>query len=182
MKGQKIILLILFLCIIVSKTILVNAQDNYPVPFKTDKMLFYLQRSHNRNTIIYDLNTSPNGELNKEKPICIYWIRYEEGGRKAELSFLQKKAFGVRCRASDIANDCYIVHVNNFDKREIFLSRTDIGDYKAFVTINHEMAELICAYIESENNSIGIPLSIKFIEFHGISLKSGKTISEKIIL
>jgi hypothetical protein len=182
MKGQKIILLILFLCIIVSKTVLVKAQDNYPVPSKTDKMLFYLQRSHNRNTIIYDLNTLPSGEIDKKKPVNIYWIRYEEGGRKAELSFLQNKAFGVHCLDSDIAKGSFILRFNCFDKRKIILLKTDTGDYKAFVTINHEMAELISAYIKSENNSLGIPTSMKFIEFHGTSVASGKIISEKVIL
>lgn len=182
MKGQKKILLVLFLCIIVSKTILVNAQDNYPVPAKTDKMLFYLQRSHNRNTIIYDLNTLPCGEIDKKKPVNIYWIRYEEGGKKVELSFLQNKAFGVHCLASDKEKGSFILLFNCFDKRKIILSKTDTGYYKAFVTINHEMAELISAFIKSENNSLGVPLSMKFIEFHGISVKSGKTISEKVII
>jgi len=182
MKIQKNIIIILFLCIIFSKTILVTAQDNYPVPSKTDKMLFYLQRSHNRNTIIYDLNTSPNGEINKDKPINIYWIRYEEGGRKAELSFLQNRAFGVHCLASDKAKGSFTLHFNCFNKREIILSRTDTGDYRAFVTINHELTELISAFIKSENNSLGIPIAMKFIEFHGTSVKSGKIISEKVIL
>ena len=182
MKSAKKILTLFVLCIIVSKTQLINAQDNYPVPAKTSKMLFYLQRSHNRNTIIYELNSLPDGRVNTEKPVNIYWIRYEEGGRKAELSFLQSRAFGVKCRVSDKAEVCFILHFNYFDRREIVLSRTEAGDYKAFVSINHEMAELVSSFIKSENNSFGIPLSFKFIEFHGISAISGKIISEKIIL
>ena len=179
--GNKIFTVVL-LCIFVCRTPLINAQDNYPVPVKTIKMLFYLQRSHNKNTIIYELNTLPDGKVNIQKPINIYWIRYEEGGRKAELSFLQNKAFGVRCRVSDKEKASFIIHFNSFDKREIVLSRTFKGDYKAYLSINNEMAELVSSFIKSENSSFGFPLSFKFIEFHGISVISGRTISEKIIL
>jgi hypothetical protein len=182
MKSVKKILILFVLCFFISKTILIHAQGNYPVPAKTNKMLFYLQRSHNRNTIIYDLNTLTNGEIKKEKPVCIYWIRYEEGGRKAELSFLQSRAFGVHCRISDKEKESYILHFNYFDKREIFLSRTYSGCYRAYIIINNELAELISAYIKSENNSLGIPLRMKFIEFHGISVKNGNNISETVML
>jgi hypothetical protein len=182
MKSAKKILMFFVFCIIVCKPLLINAQDNYPVPVKTGKMLFYLQRSHNRNTVIYDLNTLTGGEINNGKPISVYWIRYEEGGRKAELSFLQSRVFGVHCRLSDKEKEGYILHFNNFDKREITLSKTETGNYRAFVTINNELAELISAYIKSENNSFGFPLSFKFIEFHGISVLNGKPISEKIVL
>jgi hypothetical protein len=145
-------------------------------------MLFYLQRSHNRNTIIYDLNTLRNGEIDIENPINVYWIRYEEGAAIAKLSFLQKRVFGVKCIMENRGEKSYILHFNNFNKKEILLSKTETGVYKAFISINHEMAELTSAYIKSENNSLGIPLIMKFIEFYGISLKSGKTISEQVIL
>jgi hypothetical protein len=182
MRCSAKILAVSLLFILAVGTIPVNAQDNYPVPSKTDKMLFYLQRSHNRNTIIYDLNTLSDGKINTENPISIYWIRYEEGGRKAELSFIQNKVFGVRCLMIDKEKESFILHFKYFNKREITLSKTDLGDYKAFVTINNELAELVSAYIKSENNPLGIPLSFKYIEFHGISILNGKLISEKIIL
>jgi hypothetical protein len=157
-KNLQKILPLLFLCTTVGITLDTAAQENYPVPLKTDKLLFYLQRSHNRNTIIYDLNTLSTGEINKEKPINIYWIRYEEGGRKAEMSFIQNQAFGVHYRISDKEKESYILHFNYFDKRDITLSRTYTGYYRAYVIINNELAELISAYIKSENNSLGIPL------------------------
>jgi hypothetical protein len=182
MKYRKELFTIALLSIICSSSLLVNAQENYPVPVKTDRMLFYLQRSFNRNTIIYDLNRLPDGSVNPKKPVNIYWIRYQDDGRKAELSYLQNKAFGIRCKVSDRGESGFIMHFNYFDKREILLSKTNTGDYKAFVNINHEMAELVSAFIKSESNSSGMPQSFKFLEFHGISVMTGKLISEKIML
>jgi len=168
--------------VLVGNSLLINAQEDYPIPVKTDQMLFYLQRSFNRNTIIYALNKLPDGSVNTKNPIHVYWIRYQERGQKAELSFLQSKAYGVKCKISDRTKNSFIIHFNYFDQREIHLSKSATGNYKAIVSINHEPAELVNAFIQSESNSSGMPQSFKFIEFHGTSLTTGKIISEKIML
>ncbi|HEX2936134.1 MAG TPA: DUF4833 domain-containing protein [Bacteroidales bacterium] len=95
-------------------------QTGYPVPEKTDKMLFYFQRSHNKNTVIYELNTCPDGKLDTKKPVNSYWIRYEEGGVKKELSFIQKKAFGIDCKLMDKEKRNYLLHFNHFKTRDIY--------------------------------------------------------------
>lgn len=181
-KGKKALVTGIVLMVLAGNSLLINAQENYPIPVTTDNMLFYLQRSFNRNTIIYALNKLPDGSVNNKNPINVYWIRYHEQGQIAELSFLQSKAFGVKCKVSDRAKNSFIIHFNYFDKREIHLSKSATGDYKAIVSINHEPAELVSAFIQSESSSTGMPQSFKFIEFRGTSLTTGKTISEKILL
>ena len=57
----------------------VKGQDGYPVPEKTTDMLFYFQRSHNKNTVVYEINTFADGKINLESPVKFYWIRFEEG-------------------------------------------------------------------------------------------------------
>ncbi len=37
--------------------------EDYPVPEKTKELLFYIQRNHNKNTIIYDANFDEKGML-----------------------------------------------------------------------------------------------------------------------
>ena len=84
--------------------------DNYPVPQRTYKSLFYIQRSHNKNTIVYDLNVSQDGKLISDAPIHPYWIRYEEGGVLQELSFIQRKyAYGLDYVPIDISKGSYKV-------------------------------------------------------------------------
>lgn len=156
------------------------SQTGYPVPEKTDKMLFYFQRSHNKNTVIYELNTLPNGKLDSKNPINFYWIRFEEGGVKKELSFIQKKAFGIDCKLMDKEKGNYVLHFNHFKTRDIYLINSN-NKYKAFVTINGEFAELSSIYIQSENNSLGFPLTVKYLELKGTSVKNMKACCEKII-
>ncbi len=159
-----------------------KGQDGYPVPQKTEKLLFYFQRSHNKNTVVYELNTLPDGKINMNKPVNTYWIRYEEGGVKKELSFLQLRAFGIQWQLTDKAKESFILRFNSFRKREIYLLKSNLqACYRAYVKINGELSELTRMYIKSENNSLGIPLSVKFIEISGISLKNGENITEKYI-
>lgn len=59
-----------------------TALDSFPIPKPTPKQLFYLQRTTNSNTIICDLNTDSKGQLIKDNPVHVYWIRYDEGEKK----------------------------------------------------------------------------------------------------
>jgi len=169
----------LYLCLFF--TLSAWGQVGYPTPPPTDKMLFYLQRSHNKNTIIYDINTLPDGSLDKDNPIKIYWIRYEEDGRKAELSYIQKKAFGIQHKLVDKAKGSIVLQFNKFKNRDIFLFKSSSGKYQAYMKINNELAEFTSAYLNTVNNSLGIPITVKYIEFNGISSKNKKNISETYI-
>lgn len=180
---QKLGIFLLFLlCLTVGTTMQVKSQDGYPVPEKTANLLFYFQRSHNRNTVVYEINILPNGKVNPDKPINFYWVRYEEGGVRKELSFIQRKAFGVQWQLVDKAKDAFVLHFNNFKRRNIFLLRSEVNNcYKAYITINGELSELTRMFIKSENNSLGIPLSVKYVEIDGINLKSGMHVMERYI-
>jgi hypothetical protein len=180
-KTRKIYFLILF-CLIIATTLQVKSQDGYPIPDKTPKLLFYFQRSHNKNTVVYEINTFPNGKVNIDKPVNFYWIRYEEGGVKKELSFIQRKAFGIQWHLVDKTKEAFMLQFNHFKKRDIFLLRSETGNcFKAYININGELSELTRMFIKSENNSLGIPLSVKYIEIAGINIKNGKSVVERYI-
>jgi hypothetical protein len=181
-RNNKCILIIITLISNVLLPLFVMGQENYPIPPKTDKLLFYFQRSHNRNTVIYELNTLPSGQIDIDKPVNFYWIRYEENGVKKDLTFLQRKAFGLDWDLIDNVKKSFVLHFRCFRKRPIYLMKANgTGTYKTYITINGEFSELIRMYIKAENNSLGIPLSVKFIELSGISLKNNKSITERYI-
>lgn len=175
---MKIKLLFVFLYAFSGMMLTARAQQNYPTPVKTDKMLFYFQRSHNKNTVVYELNTLPNGGINTDKPVNAYWIRYEEGGVKKELSYIQVKAFGLKWKMIDKGNKNFVLHFNKTKDKEILLLNID-SYYKAYISINGELAELTKMYINAVTNALGFPLTINYIEISGIDPKSGETVSEK---
>lgn len=154
------------------------AQTNYPVPPRTDKTLFYLQRTHNRNTILYESNVAENGRLNPDEPVAISWIRYEEGGNRSDLSFIQRRAFGLSFKCIDEKDDKYALNFNNLKNRTVFLLKNN-NHYRAYTTINKETAELLSVFIKSSTNSLGIPLTVDYVELQGISIKTKTVIVER---
>ena len=69
-----------------------------PVPDDPGQVL-YLQRSTNRNTVVYAANFDPAGMLDPRDPVGVYWRRYEEQGQTRALTLLERQiAYGVRAR------------------------------------------------------------------------------------
>src|SRR5438046_3039937 len=99
-KKDSMNLAKIFLVIITFTGLNLNAfaqEKIFPVPTGS-KQLFYLQRTHNINTIVYELNYK-DGIIDEENPVLPVWIRYQEQGQRKELSFIQRKfAYGLKTK------------------------------------------------------------------------------------
>jgi len=100
-KGRVVMKLSIIISIsLLSLTLAISQQNEiYPVPNKTKELLFYIQRNHNSNTIVYNANFDNVGNLIDHKPIDVFWIRYDEQGQRMELRTIEKMfAYGVECK------------------------------------------------------------------------------------
>ena len=174
---QKI--LILVSALLMSTGIFSQPKD-YPLPHKTQNRLFYIQRNHNKNTVIYDANFDKTGNLIKENPVDVYWIRYEEHGQRKELRYIEKKfAFGEKCEKLRPESEFYLLKISATDKKQLLLKQ--IKPYKAVVytKINGHLSILDHLYIFADNS--GIWPEVKYIELFGKDIKTGKKTYEKLI-
>ncbi len=159
-----------------------QAQTAYPVPQKTGNMLFYLQRSMNKNTIIFEANILEDDKLSIENPVKMYWIRYEEDSRVANLSLIQRKVFGLRCISIDETKSSFLLLNDRINKLKIIVKKSLSGDYKAYLEINNQTTELERVFIKTGKNGLGIPISFEYIEVSGKLIENGEKNIEKIIL
>ncbi|MGA2115897.1 MAG: DUF4833 domain-containing protein [Bryobacteraceae bacterium] len=61
----------------------------------TGQPLFVIERNVNANTVHYDTNLMPNGELDPRQPVAAYWVMASENGRHEELNGIEKRyAYG----------------------------------------------------------------------------------------
>lgn len=159
-------------------TFLINAQTGYPVPSKTSNSLFYIQRNHNKNTIVYDANFDKNGNLNQKKPINVYWIRFEEESQKMELRSLEKwMVFGVSSKRINDKHE-YEIHLSASDKIELYLKQ--IAPFKAeiYTKIHDESIKLDHIYAQlSESGWLPKP---KYAEFYGTKVSDGSSFYKKV--
>lgn len=152
--------------------------DSFPVPPRTPNHLFYLQRTSNRNTIVYDLNIV-NGEPDKDDPVHAYWIRYSEKGQKEELSYIQRTfAYGIK--AAELSNKSgYSLHFVSYKKYQLFLLRSP-GDnkYRVYTTVNSKPVVLNRIFIKINGGSFWSP-KIEYVEIRGTDT-NGREISDRL--
>ena len=152
--------------------------DSFPIPRPTAKQLFYLQRTTNSNTIICDLNTDSKGQLIKDNPVHVYWIRYDEGGEKKELSYIQETfAYGIK---NDLLpNGVYKLHFVSYKKQVFYLKRSPKDNqYKVYFLLNNKEFVLQKLFVKIEGGSFWVP-NVIYMEIIGKDEYSGTPFSYK---
>lgn len=157
-----------------------NIPPNYPIPEKTMNRLFYIQRNHNKNTVVYDANYKSTGIIDEEKPINVYWIRYEEGGRTMDLRAIEKRmAFGVKCKKLEGRTNQFKIKLVAYNEREFLLKQEGLFKANMYGFIAKKQSRLDYMYIFADNS--GILPDVKYVELYGTAINSGEKVYEKIL-
>ncbi|HEY0609186.1 MAG TPA: DUF4833 domain-containing protein [Chitinophaga sp.] len=172
--GKQLIAWIgLFMILVTSTSAQAGGPERpkFPTPSGIPNMLFYLQRTPNSNTIVYDLNIDKDGKLDADEPVNVYWIRYTEGGTKKGLNFIQRKfAYGIKVKK--LSEEKYEIKSVAYDKHPMYLMKSDKGKYQIFTKIGDTMAALSSIWIQIEGGSFWVP-NVVYIEMKGIDPATG---------
>lgn len=152
----------------------------FPEPAPNKKRLFYLQRTVDRNTVIYELNYDPDGRVNEKKPLNVFWIDFEDGAKISPLTFAQSKfAYGVGYTVRDKINMTYEIYLVSYKKIKIQIKRTGKENlYQAHASIKGRPAVLTRIYVNITGGTYFKPL-VKYIELSGEDVVSGLKVSEQ---
>jgi hypothetical protein len=156
----------------------VSAQNEmgFPIPSGNPNQLFYLQRTPNANTVIYELNIK-NGVLDSVEPVHIFWIRYGEKSQNEELTAIQRKyAYGLSTQF--ISKDHYELRFLANKKYALQLKMGSDSRYHVYYPINNIQAILSSIYLRINGGSLFSP-NIEYVEFSGITPESGMEIVER---
>ena len=152
-------------------------EKNFPVPTGNSKQLFYLQRTPNTNTIVYELNYK-NGIIDAENPVEGFWIRYQENGQREELSFIQKKfAYGLKTRK--ISENQYELSFVSYKKYKLELKLGADKKFYVYTNINKKSAILTSIFIKINGGSFWSP-NIEYVEIFGIEPNSNLIVKERL--
>ena len=150
----------------------------YPTP-DDPNLVFYLQRSLDPNTVVYAVNRRPDGAVETGNPVQVYWRRYQEGGQRKELDFLQRNlAFGVKLVPSKESPGDYIATLNAYPNIPVLIDETDDGNFRALMRIAGQPAQLVCVYVEMRQQ-LGFLPQVIHIDFYGRSLDNGEKVAER---
>ena len=162
----------------------VKAKDGkeFPVPKDIKNQLFYVQRTNNINTLIYQLNYTENGELNEKEPIKIFWKNYDKDGSTESLNIIQKKyAYGIEVHELDSIKKTFYFTFVSYKKKQIFLIKSPVTHkYEAFVNLNNKLIMIDRIYIHIEGGAFWTP-KIKYLDVFGKLPNKNEEIVERII-
>lgn len=152
-----------------------------PAPAANKNMLFYLQRTIDINTLVYEINYKANGQIDKNRPVKIYWIRYTEGGKTAPLSYAQNRfAYGVESDAVKGPEPVFRIRLVSYKKIEMYLKPTgENGRYQAHILLRGKVCVLRNLLVHIIGGSYLEP-SISHIEVTGKDPVTGEWIIEKL--
>lgn len=152
--------------------------EGYPVPHDIEGLLFYIQRNLNKNTIVYSLNFNPDGFLNENFPMNVFWIKYTEGGIKTKLNYLQTKAFGYTSRKID--NTTFEFTMDSYKKLKFFIAKNEQNEYNIISKVNNVDARLTNIYVYA--NEFGLFPKMEYIEMYGHYMNNDFPCYEKIAI
>jgi hypothetical protein len=152
--------------------------DTFPTPTGIPDMLFYVQRTQNTNTIIYQLNVDGKDQVNKEHPVNIFWMRYADNKGKADLSYLQRTyAYGLKTK--DLGNDKYELRFVSYKKTAFYLTRSErTKEYHVYGTVKNKMIEINRIFVQIEGGTFWFP-NVVYVEFKGVDPDTGEKIIER---
>lgn len=153
--------------------------EHYPTPPRSDNLLFYIQRNHNMNTVVYEINKHMDGRVNEEYPMHVFWLRYSDNGEIQELNYIQNKlAYGYASRK--ITNNTFEFQLVSYDKLKFYIDQSDDGHYAAYTKINDKMSKIDNIYVYVED--FGLFPDVKYIELYGVQISNNAFNYEKIYI
>ena len=152
--------------------------ERLPTPPNSPTRLFYIQRSSNANTVIYDANLLPNKSLNPKEPVYTYWIRYADKGQKEELTTIQRTlAYGLYTNPISAEPNTYEGYFLAYRKRKFVVKLDAKGNPIALFPINNKLQILKRVYV-SVDESHFMP-GVYYIELFGKDPVTGKDVYER---
>lgn len=160
-------------------TVLAPSPKHYPVPDKSPAHLFYIQRSLNLNTVVYEANFDQNGNLDSHQPVTEFWLMYEADGRKEDLTYLERKfAYGIRHEAIPDDPRQFNIQLASYHTLKLRLKQT--APYKAELLIITDSGTGKLDHIYVQANNAGLYSKVDQLEVY--SYKTEKKNLEKTII
>ncbi|WP_221393997.1 DUF4833 domain-containing protein [Dyadobacter sp. NIV53] len=159
-----------------------NEINGYPVPSGKPDMLFYLQRSLDLNSVIYEAKYTDartgQRKLDTDEPVNIYWLIHDKEHSMKPLSRLQRLGYGVRSESTDDE----IVQLKLVAYREMaILLKPSLKEnkYDAHVSLEGKDVLLKKVFINIDGGTKLSP-NVTFIEITGTEAQTGRKIVHRI--
>ena len=152
----------------------------FPIPKGIPNQLFYLQRDPNINTYICELNLDEKGNVDRREPVLFYWMRYNIDGKKADLSYIQRKfAYGIQTK--ELGKDHFELRFVSHKQLALYLVKDENNKFHVYTTVNKKKIRLERIFVRIEGGSFWVP-NVKYVELRGINPETNTVVAERIVV
>ncbi|MEL7114284.1 MAG: DUF4833 domain-containing protein [Pseudomonadota bacterium] len=152
-----------------------KVQPSWPVPNDRNQM-FYLQRSTNKNTIVYAVRYDGAGNIDASNPVSVYWRRFNTDGAAKGLKSVERRfAYGVNASRRDRAGE-FLVTLKPLPQLPMLLRQVGPGRSELWARIGGKSVRATYAYVTIDEGGL-IPKVTAFSIF-GIDPTTGRAIGE----
>ena len=167
--------LIMFSCLWFLQSAVAFPTERFPIPPASANRLFYIQRSSNANTVVYDANILANKSLNPNQPVHTYWIRYADKGQKEELNLIQRTlAYGLYTNKIINSFEGYFLA---YRKRKFVVKLNAKNQAIALFPINGKLQILERVFVSVDES--GFTPAVNYIELFGKDELTNKDVYER---
>lgn len=132
--------------------VLPKVQADWPIPNDAN-MVFYIQRSSNRNTVVYTAQFDVDGTL-QPVPIKAYWRRYAEQGQTRTLKFVERVfAYGIKSQPNT-GGRTWSVAFAALSDLPLELRQSGPNSTSLWATINNRDYKLIYGYLDLDESGL----------------------------
>lgn len=148
--------------------------------------LFFINKSDDLNRVDYGLHLdSKCNPIPGDEALFFYWREFENSPpvRVHDTNFLDRIAYGIQSQhilQQRLDGTDYFVRLKKID-RDITIHIEKSGDQKCIAIAQMEIAGVPKSRLISTYVKLAGPLSVQYIEIHGIHPKTGAAIQEKIM-
>lgn len=176
----KVIAILAGLLLLFASSAVAQQTAMLPTPVGRN-LLFFLQRTPDANTVIYEINFKKDGTIDPEKPVVGSWIRYEEDKKCKPLTGIEQRfAYGVKCKP--IGKDEFEIRLVAYKKMPLYLlkSATD-NTYKMYIKNGKDNLLLKRVFVKVDGGSFWFP-KVQYIDLITAHSETGKEIIKRIAI
>ena len=126
------------------------------VSVEAQEVLFTIERSLNKDQIIYFLHLDENGLPKPENPISLKWLDNEKTGELVPVNWIKKK-FGYGIDILSQKEEEVIFKFVSYDKKSFTLKKDPLGKYGVFAIINDRTMKIDHVYLKIDGGSFWKP-------------------------
>jgi hypothetical protein len=139
--------------------------------------LFVIERTKNANFIRFEANRGKDGLLVEKEPVISYWVMAAENGRRENVRWLEKRAFGFSIKKKPGVADEYQMVLRAYKSQPISIHRQN-GRWRAALPIDKKPAYLTRVFIATTGNA-PIP-HVDHVDVSGLDAVTEEPVRERI--